>query len=344
MKQQFEFLNIMRGFAIIAVVYIHASCLFLNEHTNGLFTLFSFISRFSVPLFIMIAGFLHAAIPPNNRISKWPFFSLLKKKFTRLMVPYLIFSFIYLVVRIALENNSFTKSMIPVKYSDLQSFLSAIFLVNKNPAGQLYYLPLLFFIIIAFSFIEYIMQRRLSGILAVCILLNVISYILWGDIYLSLNPLKGIGFYSLGYIFYFLIIEKQKIVVSTMYISFLIFSLGIAFIYLRFSQTTTSLMVHAGGAIFFFCISILIYNFKWFFFITNVLYKVGKASFTIYLFHEPYIVTLSYIILSKIIGFSPLLSFAITFFIGIVVPITIEYLIFKRWGFLKKILLGASKA
>ena len=98
MKKYYEEVDILKGIAIILVIIGHAIIVFpINlleiEWCNNLYT-FIYISH--MPLFFLISGFCYSY---KNNLKEY-----LTKKIQRILIPYLIFSFIDLLPRILLTQ------------------------------------------------------------------------------------------------------------------------------------------------------------------------------------------------------------------------------------------------
>jgi len=196
-EKNIQALEFARALAILAVILIHSGALFLADHADATLSRILFAARFAVPLFIMVSGYLH-----NKRPESVPrhihYKSFVTKRLKRIIVPYLSFSVLYMAIRVFIEQTGPLHSFVQTKYDSLERISSAIFLVRENPAGHLYFLPLLFFIIILFCFVSEFIKNRHSLLIA-CFAASMLAYAVDGNIYLSLNPVKGIGFYALGY-------------------------------------------------------------------------------------------------------------------------------------------------
>lgn len=336
MRTREDFLDISRCIAILAVVYIHASVLFLYYRSNTFIAALSGFSRFCVPLFLLISGYLHANSPQNNATDTRSFFKIISKRFSRIMVPYFIFSTFYMIIRIVLEHFHFFQKLAPVKYQSFSSIFLAITLVKENPAGHLYFLVLLFFTTVVFIVGITIFFRNRMFFIWLCVLATMVAYFWWGDIYRSVNPLKGIGFYALGYFIYNNFPKKGlhfyliTILLMTSYI-------GGTLLLFKVKSTILLFLVHATGAI-----AVLFCSFAFSKLLKNGLLKnailsIGKNSFKIYLLHEPYIVTVLFISSVKIAGLNMYVSLLLTFIAGILLPLLINKVILSRYAFFNKI-------
>ncbi len=342
--ERIEHLNISRSFAILAVVYIHISCIYIADNQNSIAQFISNFSRFAVPLFILISGFLHASTKKKKAIdNNFNTFAFLIKKVYRLLVPYFLFSFSYMSIRIVLEHLPYTSAIIPLKYNDITTIFYAIFLDQRNPAGHLYYLPLLFFIIITFSILEKFLKEKRTLILTICILLSTVAYVMTGDIYLSLNPFKGLGFYAAGYfLFYFNMSRLKFLKLFTMF-SFAVY-LSTLFALVKFHSSNVLVFISEfAGMLFVFSFSISVSKMSLIPIIKRWFTILGETSFTIYLIHEPYILTLAYMVCTKILKVHFLLAAILAGLAGLTIPIIIEFTLFKKFPIIKNIFLGFPK-
>ena len=86
----------MRAIAILAVILIHTTTRTLEATHYNLTSypwtlLLNQVSRFAVPLFFLISGFV-LELSSVNEIS---YFTFLKKRFTKIVIPYIFWSLIY---------------------------------------------------------------------------------------------------------------------------------------------------------------------------------------------------------------------------------------------------------
>lgn len=100
-KKHFVEIDYLRCFAILAVIAIHTAAALTRVENPTEFcvvNLWQDISSFAVPLFICISGFvLYLSYNPN---AKRTFY---KKRYQRIIPPYLIFTIIYLIANIFKE-------------------------------------------------------------------------------------------------------------------------------------------------------------------------------------------------------------------------------------------------
>lgn len=108
MKERIQYIDAIRGFAIFLVVIAHAIawnypdwhkvCLFNQAQSANVMAggvVWQVIYSFHMALFFMVSGYLSG----NSTINKENFFSKLKSKFIRLLVPYLTTGFLIYFVR-----------------------------------------------------------------------------------------------------------------------------------------------------------------------------------------------------------------------------------------------------
>jgi len=160
-------IDILRIVSIFSVVLIHTTSKILDfskfniaSHPFALFL--NQLSRFAVPLFFMISAF----VLEHNYSQNLSFFPYLKKRFSKLLLPYLFWSLIYYYFIYPHSSDSFTRAL----------------LVGSS-SYQLYFVPTLF--------IFYLVYPLLSRYL------NIISHWLFFIILLSVQ----IAILSIDYYF-----------------------------------------------------------------------------------------------------------------------------------------------
>ena len=128
-------LDILRGFAMLVVVSSHVSSVPIENLRVGrghlLFSMLHSLFTFSVPVFFLVGALLSAyslAERPSGRYI-WPYY---KKKLIRLFLPYLAWSLIYILFRLAVEK---------LHWADLLSFDNWFTWISQGRAyDHLYYL------------------------------------------------------------------------------------------------------------------------------------------------------------------------------------------------------------
>lgn len=142
-NNRIEWIDAAKGIAIILVVINHT-------HNPNPF-LAKIISSFHLPLFFMISGYLF-----NFEKYKDNFVALVKNRFSRLLIPYFIWSCIYCAIIILFSRPSFLKVVNIL-------FMSILYGAGTNPGahlphnivpiGSLWFLPCLFCSEIIFWFL-----------------------------------------------------------------------------------------------------------------------------------------------------------------------------------------------
>ena len=95
--KKIEWLQIMRGLATIFVVFGHI--VLLKYQSDSVDLLSGIIYLFHMPLFFAMSGFLFGYKEINHSSSY-----IIKKKLIVLGIPYLVFSALYIVMKILLQN------------------------------------------------------------------------------------------------------------------------------------------------------------------------------------------------------------------------------------------------
>jgi fucose 4-O-acetylase-like acetyltransferase len=133
-KKYLAELDIARGLAIIGVVFIHTSYPYLAVSSNATSQTLNSLARYSVPLFILISGFLHYRAWAGCCGQK-SYLSFIAKRFRRLIFPYVAFSVFYMLIRIVLEHAPVINSYFQIKYTSLEAILKAIIFCKGTRPG-----------------------------------------------------------------------------------------------------------------------------------------------------------------------------------------------------------------
>jgi surface polysaccharide O-acyltransferase-like enzyme len=137
-KDRVESIDTLRVVAILAVVMIHTTTRVLEATQYNLsqypWTLFlNQMSRFAVPLFFLISGFV-LEISSKHEMS---YFSFLKKRFAKIFVPYLFWSLIYYYFVFTNNHDSLVR-----------------LILTGSGSYQLYFIPTLCIFYIAFPLLH----------------------------------------------------------------------------------------------------------------------------------------------------------------------------------------------
>lgn len=166
-------IDALRVIAILAVIMIHVSTktlatLKLNVD-EGIFSLFfNQISRFAVPLFFLISGFV---LELNNK-NKLSYVTFFKKRASRIIIPFLFWSLVYFT----LGRNFNITAVVSDK------FLWTVILGTAS--YHLYFIPTLILFYLAFPILHALIQLLKNPfVLGMLILLQ--AYILYRDYYID---------------------------------------------------------------------------------------------------------------------------------------------------------------
>lgn len=138
-KKYYEEINIARGIAILLVVIGHGlSDIYEGVYSTGWCStyanyFFILIYSFHMPLFIFLSGFVNASVC-NQQGSRLTY---LRKKFCRLMVPYLVWGILYVFLDIIVGNYTW-------KEFSIGNYLKHWLIYGDNANWQLWTLYTLF--------------------------------------------------------------------------------------------------------------------------------------------------------------------------------------------------------
>ncbi len=161
-------LDAMRAIAISAVVLIHTTTRTIEATKDNLtgfpFTLFlNQIARFAVPLFFIVSGFALELNYSNHT----NYFTYLRKRFSRILIPYIFWSLIYYFF--VYNQNS-------------DNFFKVLYLGNAS--YQLYFIPTLFIFYIIFPLLHKI-YNLIANKWVVLVLAFFQTYILYQDYFVK---------------------------------------------------------------------------------------------------------------------------------------------------------------
>ena len=93
-NQRNQYLDIIKACACVMVVYLHSSNLFRYAQTSNLVPALSRLSQCGVPIFFAVSGYLSVSLRDRS------YFETMKKKLKSLIIPFIIWNFIYLLFEI----------------------------------------------------------------------------------------------------------------------------------------------------------------------------------------------------------------------------------------------------
>lgn len=131
-------LDALRVFAMTGVILIHVTSTFINHESSvmllgmNLAYLMNQLSRFSVPLFFLLSGFSLGIGGQPKSYSRF-----LKKRCTRILLPYLIWVALYQLWNCALDFHLWLSQLQSIKWIVLE-------LLTGRAAPHLYFIPIIF--------------------------------------------------------------------------------------------------------------------------------------------------------------------------------------------------------
>lgn len=167
MKERLKSIDSLRGLAILAVLLIHTTTRTLEAsgfNISGFsFTIFlNQISRFAVPLFFLISGFVQ-----ELGFKEEGYWSFIKKRFSKIFIPYILWSLIYYLLIYNQNHDNFLK----------------VILVG-NASYQFYFIPTLCIFYLLFPLLHKLLNF-LKKPLILSLLGGVQMYLLFVDYYIK---------------------------------------------------------------------------------------------------------------------------------------------------------------
>lgn len=284
-ENRITYVDIARSLAIIFIILGH-----IYVHSEHCSFLFKFLYSFHVALFFIISGY-------TFKVTTDSFFSFLKKKFKRIIIPYLFWAVFFLVPFLIFGKNFGDSLGMNVSNSFVKSLISILYGVGSNSAlrqnTSLWFLPALFSIEIFYNFIIKFTDGKKNSdyiILLVALFISVLSNNLLKFILpFGLNTMFEVGiFFYVGYL-----MNKNKFIHKlSSYHILILFILGIVFC--KYNTVVSFIEYNYGNLIFayfsglFFSICVLWISYK----INSnyILEYIGKNTMGILIFHKIIIV------------------------------------------------------
>lgn len=323
MQRRLEWLDICKGIAIISVVFGHTLVQELRSQSIEATFLYNCLYFYHNRLFFVLSGFSFSYFFKQEKCSRF-----IKNKFKRLMIPYYVYAsviyVVFLIIQLGAKKFSSISFFLPLSKED---FLIGLMVGNNVLASHLWYLYVLFILIII-SFIIKKNNIRFEIILVCSIIFYLLSY------YNSISViyiLKLVLNYSV-YFFAGCIMGKRKKESKNLldnkyyFLIYIYFGLSWLYMILRAYFVSNSLqswlLVNNGfftlicsfGVIF----SIIIFSKK----IegNKLLANIGKNTLSIYLLHQPLIVSGGCTLVLKLIPNYVILGCVVFGCLGILVP------------------------
>lgn len=336
-KKRLNYIDIAKAFAIFYIVLGHTIV-----HSQNSYLVLRFVCSFHVVLFFVLSGFTFKV---NNSFKQF-----VKKKFLRILLPYLVWAILFLLPYYVLGRST-AQELGTSQSFNIWKMLSNILYANGNNAAlkqnsSLWFLPALFTIEMGYYFIIKFTTNNLKKEIPTLFILMTLGYVFSKQSYLIL-PWGINTFINIGYFFYigyllneYNILEKFNTKILTLicliFGSFCCyFGNKIHLSYIDFYYGNYIYMILSGLflSIFTICLSRWINK-------NTILEYVGKNTMGILIFHKLFVIVFQTKcgILSKYIMSSNLVievSLAIIVsIISILGSLLITYIIKKRYSFL----------
>ncbi|MCH8532307.1 MAG: acyltransferase [Saccharospirillum sp.] len=294
-SSRIEFLDIARGIAIIMVIGVHVMA-YSNGVTEELLWLNYLFGGIAVPVFFIVDGYL--VFRAREKILTESYYNYIKKSFLRLVVPWFIFSIIYISIRYILEVSGLTSGA----YFHGQSIKDFILHTYASVhAVQLYFLLSLFIIRLITPIVLRIIRSVDVNVLLLLFFIYLLFYTLVKDSLQSffyiqggqdpvLHAIWGMQFTIAGYLIYIYQGRVKKLaafyVLSSIFITVILLGM--------YKDINTSVALQYSYLFWFMSACCLFEKYLLYF------KSVGKHTMSIYLVHAPLIVTSATLIVSKL--------------------------------------------
>lgn len=185
-------INWIDSLKLIGMFYIY-----LGHLGNNAGKLYLFVFSFHVPLFFFISGIVFK----GSRTTKELFLNV-KKSFSSIIIPYVIFSLIG-VAFLAIKNQ------IPAE--EVSKMLRECFrgIRNNVPLGSLWFLPCLFIVIIYHSILEVIFKKKIA-IFLIAFMFYIFTPSWWDGVPKVVFNLDSALYYLVFFSFGYMISDKLK--------------------------------------------------------------------------------------------------------------------------------------
>jgi len=235
MKKRLKYIDIARGLAMIFIVFGHT--IVYSEHCD---LIYQFLYSFHVALFFVISGYTFN-IPTN-------YHEFVKNKFIRIMIPYFIWSFLFLIPYILLGQTLHLGSEMKASFNVITQCKNILYGNGNNFAlkqnSSLWFLPAVFIMEICYSLFIKVFNRgeKFSLEISFCfiqIIIGFISTLILIDIFLPWGINSTIQF---GVFFYMGYLLKKRLLLDKIrfkYLALFVFSiLGILCCFLNYKRVS----------------------------------------------------------------------------------------------------------
>lgn len=344
-SENIQWVRLVKGLAVLLVVIGHSIIPNIRSDSIIFKNIWDFIYIFHMPIFFILSGYLYQI--KYSKYHKQGSQKFIKSKFTSLMLPYFSYSIIsYIGINICFHINKLATLLTKAGYSSsspLDSFYQII-TYEGSMDKHLWFLYSLFIIFLINYLTKKLLQKK-TGIFILSILWIVSFYI--DTPYVIYKVLNNLIYFSLGRVMVSMCESEksskewsffQLVLFFTTSFSYLILenwlnSKDIVIVFIKYLMLFVSSIF---GSVQIISLIKSIKNKK----IINMLDMLGKNSFAIYLFHQPFIVSGTAGILYTVIGINPIFVCIISTIFGIILPILIRNVLIEKSRMLKYLFFG----
>lgn len=311
-KERIEWIDIAKGIGIILVVIGH---MFRGFTSAGMYKQYDGILKyidytiysFHMPLFFIISGFLYKR---KFKIDTYKcYFKFIRSKIYSLMIPYFIFSWIQILIKLIMANS--------VNY---KVNISDFFGIIINPIEQFWFLYSLTIIFIIMSFLDFKISNEIIkfGIVLIIGLVVSASYV---DLGIVGNALYNMIYFYIGRYLIKMMNKREPNNFKLVTGIFMMYSLMNIYFYHKYDNVIIKIImaVSASVVLIYFCSRESIIKNK----VVKIMKTCGKYSMTIYLLHTIFGSGIR-IILVKIGIDSFFVQCTLGLIFGILIPIILE--------------------
>lgn len=211
MKERVKYCDLLRVIAIVSVIFIHVfadfrdSFLISNRNYYSLLTFLDSFTRTGVPLFFMLTGIFMLGSKKEEKYSEF-----LKKKASKLFIPFFVISIIYYIYEVLKSGGGFS----------ILQFLNAFTSNQVKYHFWFMYSIILIYLLIPFMkrMIQNLSKEELRNLILVILLSNFLSAIFiisrkfdysFFSAFLFSNEIRYLNYLFLGYYLYHYGISKK---------------------------------------------------------------------------------------------------------------------------------------